>query len=104
HEPAYRFLKKIGIRESMVAEALGDVSRQADVGRGEAVLVMDVAIVDAADRHDIASIVAAMVADELGHGPGFMGGLVLPQPGKMTYQLADKLGLDFPETGEQTSF
>ena len=54
HQAAHRFLQQVGVAEGVVAEALGDVGGQADVGRGQAVLAVDVAVVDAADGRDLA--------------------------------------------------
>ena len=41
------------------------------LARGEAVLVVDVAVVEPADGGDFAAVVGAVVADELGHRPRF---------------------------------
>ena len=49
HQAADGFLQKVGIAQGMMAETLGDVGGQADVGRGQPMLAMDVAVVNAAD-------------------------------------------------------
>ena len=54
-----------------MAEALGDVSSQADIGAGEAMFVVDVTVTESADRDDGASLIGAMFANKLGHRPGF---------------------------------
>src|SRR5262249_34709018 len=42
HQSANGFLKKVGVAERVMAEALGNVSGKTNVGRGESVLQMDV--------------------------------------------------------------
>ena len=54
HQPADGFLEQVGVAEAVVAEPLGDVGGEADVGGGEPVLVVDVAVVEAADGDDLA--------------------------------------------------
>ena len=49
HQAADGFLQQVGVAEGVVAEPLGDVGGEADVGRGEPVLVVDVAVVEPAD-------------------------------------------------------
>ena len=71
HQAADGFLEQVGVAQGVMAEALGDVGGEADVGGSEAVLVVDVAVVQAADGEHVASVVVAVVADELGHRPGF---------------------------------
>ncbi len=46
HQAANGFLQQVGIAEGVVAEALGHVGGQADVGGSQAMLAVDVAIVD----------------------------------------------------------
>ena len=86
HQAADGFLKQVGVAQGVMAEALGDVGGQADVGRGQTVLEMDVAIVQPADREDIAGFVVAVIADELGHRPRFQRRPVLAQPRKVADQ------------------
>ena len=50
HQAADGFLEQVGIAQGVMAETLGDVGGQADVGRGQPMLAVDVAIVDPADR------------------------------------------------------
>ena len=57
HQAADGFLEEVGVAQGVMAEALGDVGGQADVGRGEAVLEVDVAIVQAADGGHVAGVV-----------------------------------------------
>ncbi len=61
-----------------MAEALGNVGGEPDVGGSEAVLEVDVAVVQPADAWDGPGLVAAVFADELGHGPRLEGRPVLP--------------------------
>ena len=56
HQPANGFLKKVGVAEAVVAESLGDVGGEADVGAGEPVLVVNVAVVEAADGDHLGSV------------------------------------------------
>ena len=56
HQAADGFLQKVGVAEGVMAEALGDVGGQADVGGGQAMLAMDVAIVDPADGRTLAAL------------------------------------------------
>ena len=81
HQAADRFLEEVGIAQGVMAEALGHVGGQADVGGGEPVLEMDVAVVDAADGDVSAGIAVAVIADELGHRPGFHRRPMRAQPG-----------------------
>ena len=53
HQAADGFLKEIGVAEGVMAEAFGDVGGEADVGRREPMLAMDVAIMDLADGGDV---------------------------------------------------
>ena len=69
HQTADGFLEQIGIAQGVMAEALGDVGGQANVGRGQAMFEVNVAVVEAANRHDAAGFIIAVVADELSHGP-----------------------------------
>ena len=71
HQPADGFLQQVGVREAVVAEPLGDVGGEADVGAGEPVLEVDVAVAEAADGDDFAAVFGAVFADELGHRPRF---------------------------------
>ena len=73
HQAADGFLQQVGIAEGVVPEALGDVGGQADVGGSQAMLAVDVAVVDRR-MAAICGFLIAIVADELGHGPGFQGG------------------------------
>ena len=52
HEAADRFLQQVAVAERVVAEPLGDVGGEADVRAGEAVLEVDVPVVEPADGHD----------------------------------------------------
>ena len=97
HQPADRFLEQVGIAEGVVPEALGNVSGKANVGRGEAVLQVDVTIVQATDGGDGTRFVAAVLPDKLGHRPGFQRRTVLPQAGKVPNQHADQFALALPE-------
>ena len=54
HQAADGFLKQVGIAEGVMAEALGDVGGQADVGGGQPMLEMDVAIVQCGGPPDVA--------------------------------------------------
>src|SRR5205823_5361371 len=72
HQTADGFLQQIGIAQSVMAESFGNVSGEADVGGGEAVFAMDVAIMDLADVDVVASLVVAIIADELCHRPRLM--------------------------------
>ena len=46
HQAADGFLEQVGVAEGVMAEALGDVGGEADVGGGQPMLVVDVAIVE----------------------------------------------------------
>jgi hypothetical protein len=69
-------LKQIRIAESMMAKAFGDVGRQADIGRGQAMFQVDVQIVQAADVSEFSGRIRAEIPDKLGHGPGVQLGIV----------------------------
>ena len=71
HQAADRLLQEIGVAQGVMAESLGDVGGQADVGRGQAMLAVDVAIVNAADVDVAADVVVAVIANELSHRPRF---------------------------------
>ena len=50
HQAADRFLQKVGVAQGVMAEALGDVGGQADIGGSEPVFAVDVAVVQPANR------------------------------------------------------
>ena len=104
HQAAHGFLQKIGIAEGVMAETLGHVGGQADVGAGQAMLAMDVAIMDAAHGHHLAGLAVAVIADELRHGPGIQRRTMAAQPGEMPDEHLDQLALGFPERGQQSAF
>ncbi len=104
HQPADCFLEEISVTEGMMAKALGDVGGQTNIGRGQSMFEVDVAIVQAADGSDIARIVGAVVTNELGHGPGFQGWPMLPEPGETADQNPDQFALDLPEICQQLAF
>jgi hypothetical protein len=101
HQAADRLLEQVGVAEGVVAEALGHVGSQADVGRCQAVLEVDVAVVQPADRQRLAGLSVAVVADELGHRPGFQRRPVLAQPRKVPDQHTNQLALAIPEIRQQ---
>ena len=55
HQAAHGFLQEVGVAEGMMAKPLGDVGGQADVGAGEPVLAMDVAVMNPAHGHHLAA-------------------------------------------------
>ena len=69
HQAADRFLQEVRIAEGVMAESFGDVRGQPDIRRGEPMLAVDVAIVNLADRFQLARLVVAIIADELSHRP-----------------------------------
>lgn len=72
HQAADGFLKEIGIAKGVMAKAFGDVSGEADIGRGEAMFIVHIAIVKPANRNHRASpVIFTMLADELRHRPRF---------------------------------
>ncbi len=44
HQTADGFLEEVGVAQGVMAEALGDVGREADIGGGQAMLQVDIAI------------------------------------------------------------
>ncbi len=104
HQAAHRFLQQVGIPQSVMAETLGHVGGQADVGRGQAVLAMDVTVVNPANGGNLAGFSVAVIADELGHRPGFQGRPMSTKPREMPYQDADQLTLTLPEGRQQLAF
>jgi len=102
HQAAHRFLEQVRIAQGMVTEALGDVRRQADVGRGEAVLAVDVAVVELANLDGMASLAVTVITDELGHRPRLLRRrTVRAQAGEMTDQSLDQFLFAFPEGIEE---
>src|SRR5579883_153395 len=101
HQPADGFLQQVGVAESVVAKALGDVGGEANVGRGEAMLKVNVAIVQAANCHDTASVIIAVVADKLSHGPRLQSGAMLAEAGEVADEHPHQFTFRFPEIGEQ---
>ena len=71
HQATHGFLEQVGIAQGVMAKTLGDVSGQADIGGGQAMLAVDVAIVHAANGRDRARFRIAVIANELSHRPGF---------------------------------
>ena len=70
HESANGFLEEVGVTQGVVAEAFGDVSGESNVGGGEAVFEVDVAVVKAADGGSSPGVFIGMFPDELSHRPG----------------------------------
>ena len=97
HQTANRLLQKIRIAESMMAKPLRDVSGQPNVGRGEAMFVMDVAIVQAPDRGLGARLGITVIPNKLGHRPRLKGRTMRAQAGKMADQHPHQLALAFPK-------
>src|SRR5438270_5006042 len=83
HEAANGLLEQVGVAQRVVPETLGNVGRQTDVGRCQAVLEMDVAVMQTADGQNPAGFGVAVFADELGHRPGFERRSVGAQTGEM---------------------
>src|SRR5207247_2142169 len=104
HQTADRFLEEVGIAEGMVPKAFGDVRGQADVGRRQPMLVVDVTVVDPANGDHLPGFLTAVIPDELRHRPGFQRGLMLAQSGEMPLEHTDQLALRLPESGKQFSF
>ncbi len=52
----------------------------------------------------MASLVGAMLADELGHWPGFESGTMLAEPGPGANEDADQFTFGFPEVSQQFAF
>ena len=101
HQAANGFLKEVAVGQTVVAEPLGDVGGEADVGGREAVLVMDVLVVEAADgRDEPLAVVLTLLADELGHRPRFKRRTVGPQLREVPDEDPDQLAFDVPEVGE----
>src|ERR1019366_8149359 len=63
HHSAYGLLLKVRIADSVMVESFGDVGGEADVGRREPTLAMDVAVMELADAGMVADVVIAIVAD-----------------------------------------
>lgn len=101
HQPADGFLQKVGVAEAMVAEPFGDVGREADIGGGEAMFVVDVAIVQASHRHDFAGGIVTVVSNELGHGPGFEWWFAGPEIREVPNQDTDEFTFAIPEAGQK---
>src|SRR5262249_55533463 len=96
--------EEVGVAQGVVAEALGDVGGEADVGGGEAVFTVDVAGVHAPDGDHAARLGVAVVADELGHRPRLPRWAVRPQPREMADEDADEFAFAIPEAGEEFAF
>ena len=101
HQAADGFLQQVRVTQGMVPEALGHVRGQANVRRGEAVLQMDVTVVQAADGRDRTGLVAAVLADELGHGPRLHRRSMLAQAREAPFEDTDQLTLALPEAAQQ---
>src|SRR6185369_4849223 len=84
-----------------MAETLGDVSGEPDVGGGEPVLQVDVTIVQPADGGNGPGLVTAVLPNELGHRPRFERRTMLPQAREAANQDANQLVLVLPETRQQ---
>jgi hypothetical protein len=104
HETADGLLQQIGVREAVVAESLGDVGRQTDVRTGQAVLVVNVSIVQASHCHHFAGCFGAIIADELSHWPGFEWRSGIAEVGEVAEQNANQFVFAVPEVGEQLAF
>src|SRR5262249_23441980 len=104
HQTADGLLQQIGITEGVMAEALGNVSSETNVGGRGTMLQMDVTIVQPTNRRNIAGLFVTEFANELGHRPGFERGLVLSEFREVADQGAHQLTLRFPEIGEKTAF
>ena len=79
HQAADGFLQQVGVGEAVVAEPLGDVGGEADVGAGEAVLEVDVAVAQAADGDDSRSASSVQCSRmNWAIGQGSSGGLGWP--------------------------
>lgn len=101
HQSADGFLQQVGVTEAMVAEPFGDVGRKADIGRGEPVLVVDVAVMEPTNGHDFAGGINAVVSNELGHRPGFEWWFAGPEIREMPNQDADEFTFAIPEAGQK---
>jgi hypothetical protein len=102
HQPAYRFLEKVGVGEAVMAKALGDVGREADIGAGEPVLVVDVSVAKSANGDDLGALISTVFANELGHWPRFKRRADGTQfAWKMAEEYANELTLTVPEAGQQ---
>jgi len=88
-----------------VAKALGNVGRQTDVRGSEAVFVVNVPIAQSPNGDDLAAFIRAVLANELGHRPGFEW-----RPTRTEFirevpdHHADKFTLAVPEAGQQVPF
>src|SRR5438046_9961512 len=65
HQAADRFLEQVGVAEGMMAKAFGHVSGQADIGRGQPMLAMDISVMLKANLTRPARIGIAIIPDEL---------------------------------------
>lgn len=105
HQTTDRFLQQIGIAQRMVTESLGDVGGQADVGRGEPVLVMHIAIIKPANGSHFAEFgFLTMIADEVGHRPWFERWTMSTQIGEMAHHRADEFTFTIPEVSQKLAF
>ena len=103
HEATDGFLQEVRVSEAVVAEPFGDVGREADVRRSEAMFVMDVAIVQTTDGRLFAALWCDVLADELGHGPRFERRSAGAQIREVSDEYPSEFRFAVPETGEQFS-
>src|SRR5208282_5874857 len=91
HQATYRFLQKVRVAQGVVAEAFCNVGSQANIGGSEPVFVMDIAVMKAANRCNIASFLVTVISNELGHRPGLKRGTMRSEPRKMADQYPHQL-------------
>ena len=104
HEAANGFLKQIGVSEAVVSEAFGDVGGQSDVRGGQTVLEVDVSAVETSNGHDFAVQIVTVVADELGHRPGFEGRLDGTQIREVSEEDTNQFVFAVPEVRKKLTF
>src|SRR6266542_2155897 len=87
-----------------MAETLGDVGGEADVGGSEAMLAVNVAIMHPADGLHFSGLAVAVIPNKLSHGPGLEGRPMSTEAWKMANEDADQLALALPEARQQLTF
>src|ERR1700733_3203466 len=97
HQAADGFLQEVRIAKGVMAEALGHMGGEPNVGGSQAVLAMDIAVMDLADSGDFAGFVVAVVADKLSHRPRLKDGSLGAQLGEIADKVFHQLALAAPE-------
>src|SRR5262249_46585819 len=104
HQAAYGFLQQVGITEGVMAKAFGDVGGEADIGGSEAMLAVNVAIVDETNCLHFSGLAVAIISNKLSHGPGLEGRSMSTEAWEMANENTDQLALALPEASQQLTF